>query len=536
MAMQAAGLARTSKYVPGSPYNDSTSLRPLDLSLQYPDVNHTHTDFHLPHHGQHDDSKNGVHVDEKEKTETRYLERMDSEMPGSSQQSELADEDGALYSRDGQLVLIPAPTKDPKDPLNLPMWHKLTGMFCMCCFGALAASAELILGAMLPVFALEYAGIDPKILGPLTSSGGFAMGSDPLATLQHLPNAPPIWKTYMLASMPVLMMGIANLILIPVAIAIGRRPVILFCGIAAIVGACWAGASHSLESHIAARCIQALGAGTVESLIPFMLQDMVYFHQRNFAISGVFAAQGTIIIALGIASPYFILDLSWRWVYFITAAGAGLFLIGTFIFMPETRWYRTKKEYKGIARPDHEFDYTPRTWKYNLAIYHGPAKWNEGWTALLDSLRTFFYPHILFITMLNSAMIAAAFAAGYTATPALLTKPWSWPFKHLGFCLFPILIAAIFVAFVSGNLADKLANFFAKKRGKRAPENQLINLALPTLMAILGTVLFGICGQHPDKYHWAVFLLGLGLMGFGFLGANTVGAVYVLECYPQLAG
>lgn len=25
-------------------------------------------------------------------------------------------------------------------------------------------------------------------------------------------------------------------------------------------------------------------------------------------------------------------------------------------------------------------------------------------------------------------------------------------------------------------------------------------------------------------------------MAFGFLGANTIGAVYVLECYPHLAG
>lgn len=443
---------------------------------------------------------------------------------------------GVLYKDNGELVLIPAPTKDPKDPLNMSLKRKVIGLGCLCCFGALAASAELILGSMLPVFALQYAGIDPKLLEPLTANGGFPQGSDPLKTLQDLPNAPPIWRTYLLASLPVLMMGIANLFLIPLAIAVGRRPVLLSCGVLAIAGACWAGKSQSLESHLGARCFQALGAGTVESLIPFIIQDTVHFHQRNTAVSAVFALQGTIIIALGVAAPYCIIRLSWRWVYFITAIGAAFFLIGVFFLMPETRYRRTKAELGGHPRPEEETDMTPRTRKHDLALMQGKVEWRNGFNALLDSLRTFFYPHIFFITMLNSAMIATTFAAGYTVSPALLTKPYSWPFLHLGFCLFPIMISAVFVAIITGTVADRIANAFAKKRGRRLPENQLINLVLPTISAIIGSIVFGLAGQHPDKYPWPVFLLGLGLMSFGFLGANTVGAVYVLECYPQLAG
>jgi MFS family permease len=332
------------------------------------------------------------------------------------------------------------------------------------------------------------------------------------------------------------MMGIANLFLIPLAIAVGRRPVVLGCGVLALAGAGWAGASQSLNSHIAARCFQALGAGTVECLIPFIIQDVVHFHQRNTAVSAVFAMQGTIIIGIGVAAPYCIIHLSWRWVYFITAIASSAFLIGVFFFMPETRWQRSKEELCGMPKPDDRTEYTPRTRKDNLAIFSGTTEWRQGINALLDSLRTFFYPHIFFVTMLNSAMIAATFAASYTVSPALLTAPWSWPFLHLGFSLFPVVISAIFVVLVTGKLADKVANTFAKKRGRRLPENQLINLALPSVAAIVGSIMFGVTGAHPDQYHWALFLLGLALMAFGFLGANTVGAVYVLECYPQLAG
>lgn len=446
---------------------------------------------------------------------------------------------GALYN-EGALVLIPAPSPDPRDPLNMSMTRKAFAIGFLCVFGALAASAELILGALLPVFAIYYAHIDPAtLLLDLTADGGLPEGSNPLRLLDSLPNAAPIETIYLLASLPILMFGLANLVLIPAAIAVGRRPVILFCGICAIAGCLWAGFSPNLGQHLGARCLQALGAGTVESLIPFIVQDMVHVHERNLAISGVFAAQGIIIIALGIAAPYIIVHLSWRYFYWITAAGAGFFLIGCFFFTPETRWSRTKAQMNGerpIVSDEVRRNYRPRTLAYDLQVFTGKQDYKKGAIALWDTLRTFFYPHILFITLLNSAMIAAAFAAGYTVAPALLTAPYSWPFLHLGLCLIPVLIASLGVVLVTGKLADMVANWAAKSRGARVPENQILNLIFPTIIGLIGTILFALGGEHPDKYPWPVFLVGLGFMAFGFLGANTVGAVYVLESYPNLAG
>lgn len=111
-----------------------------------------------------------------------------------------------------------------------------------------------------------------------------------------------------------------------------------------------------------------------------------------------------------------------------------------------------------------------------------------------------------------------------------------WPFLHLGLCLIPLLIAGTCAGLVTGVLADWSANYVARKRGKREPENQLLNLVFPTICALIGTIIFALAGENQEEYSYFVFLLGLGLMAFGFLGANTVGAVYVLECYPHLAG
>lgn len=251
---------------------------------------------------------------------------------------------GELY-QNGQLIIMPAPTRDPKDPMNLAFWHKVIGLTCLSFFGALIASAELILGAALPVFAIQYAGIDPSTYLPYLADtlGGFPVGSNPLSALEDL-GGPPIFKVYLLATMPLLVIALANLFLVPCAIAVGRRPVILIAGLIAIGGATWAGLSTSLDTHIAARCLQAIGAGSVESLIPFIIQDIVPVHQRNTWISAAFGCQGVIIIAIGFSAPYMIINLSWRWIYHATAIAASFFLVGVFFFMPETRWYRTRSE------------------------------------------------------------------------------------------------------------------------------------------------------------------------------------------------
>lgn len=78
----------------------------------------------------------------------------------------------------------------------------------------------------------------------------------------------------------------------------------------------------------------------------------------------------------------------------------------------------------GIPREDSHIQYAPRTWGTNLSVWSG-AEMKKGGMALVDTMTTFFYPSILFVTMLNGAVIASAFAAGFTAAPALLTAPWS---------------------------------------------------------------------------------------------------------------
>lgn len=69
-----------------------------------------------------------------------------------------------------------------------------------------------------------------------------------------------------LVTWPSFYMGLGNLIAMPIADAIGRRPVYLASNIILIAGSIWCACSGSLNSHIGGRDFMALAAGQSEAL------------------------------------------------------------------------------------------------------------------------------------------------------------------------------------------------------------------------------------------------------------------------------
>jgi MFS family permease len=300
--------------------------------------------------------------------------------------------------------------------------------------GALALAAEVIIGALLPVFILEYSGVDPRILNKVdfaTQSGG-TLSINPLSIVPPGVTPAPLEKVALLATIPLLGNGIASYFLTPLSIAIGRRPVLLFAATCAWAGGLWAGLSNSLNQHLAARVLQGLGAGAVEALIPLIVQDMVFIHQRNRAMSAIVASQGIIIIGLGVAAPYLAANFTWRLIYYITSGAGVLAWFLLIIFQPETRWTRTKEELSGQTtvtlaagqdRP--ELDpgtYGPRTWRTNIGMFHYGFEWKNAGLAMLNALRTMFFPAVLWAVLANSIFVVCNQAAAQISSFALLAQ------------------------------------------------------------------------------------------------------------------
>lgn len=171
----------------------------------------------------------------------------------------------------------------------------------------------MTIGSLLPVFLLEYSGVDPVAILSDPALAARVAGGDPLSVLP--PGVTPkvsLAQVSLLATVPQIANGIAGYFLIPLSATIGRRPVLLTTAVAAWAGGFWAGASQSLASHITARVVHGLGAGAVEALLPLIVQDMVFIHQRARATASVIASQGIFIVILGVVGPYLAAHSTWR--------------------------------------------------------------------------------------------------------------------------------------------------------------------------------------------------------------------------------
>ena len=151
------------------------------------------------------------------------------------------------------------------------------------------------------------------------------------------------------------------------------------------------------------------------------------------------SSQGSIIIGLGTVTPYSASNYDWRWIYYITSGAGIIAWILLLIFLPETRWKRSKEELNMvIALPQSllitklsspggqqlypvtpgkdrlDLDYTtyfaPTTWTY-IGLFQHDLKWKEAGLSMLNTLRITLFPVIIWATITNGIFVIVHSAA-----------------------------------------------------------------------------------------------------------------------------
>ncbi len=61
-------------------------------------------------------------------------------------------------------------------------------------------------------------------------------------------------------------------------------------------------------------------------------------------MAAIVSSQGIVITALGIVTPYIASVYDWRWIYYITSGLGVIAWLLLIVFLPETRWNRSKEE------------------------------------------------------------------------------------------------------------------------------------------------------------------------------------------------
>jgi MFS family permease len=79
----------------------------------------------------------------------------------------------------------------------------------------------------------------------------------------------------------ILSLGYANIAIIPCANIFGRRPTALVCCAICIGSHIWQALSTSYSSFLGGRVLVGIGAATSESLMPVVISDMMFLHERG---------------------------------------------------------------------------------------------------------------------------------------------------------------------------------------------------------------------------------------------------------------
>lgn len=190
----------------------------------------------------------------------------------------------------------------------------------------------------------------------------------------------------------------------------------------------------------------------------------------------------------------------------------------------------------GETRPRLDVEtYGPRTNKTEFGLFNVPTEWTRARHAVWETIKTTFFPNVLWVIIVNSLFVSVQGAAGQVGSAVLIAA--GWKFEHLGLAVIPLVIASPLVWFVGGYMADKVSNWHARRNGgRREPEAHLLSLIVPLLCGIVGPVVFGYAGANVSTVSTYVFLVGIFLIGFAFLTANALFSVYLVESYPAYAG
>ncbi|KAF7455593.1 MFS general substrate transporter [Pyrenophora tritici-repentis] len=429
---------------------------------------------------------------------------------------------------DTDVYLVPSPSADPRDPLNLSKWRKIVFISLVSIFSSLGLSLVSGFGGLLGFYIPEYA----------------VHGAD-YADITAL-------MTY-----PSMFMGVGCLTCMPLALSIGRRPVFLGSLVVLILGALLAAQARDYNWHLGARMVLGFAAGQSEALVPMMIQEIHFMHERSTFLMWQSAIQTVLSAGLTIAaSPLAGAVGPANW-YRLGAGFSAVTLILSIFLVPESRYprslvaYGQSSEFDGVEqvqttaapvrlseRPALDTTkYPPRTIRSDMRLFVGEFDWVEGWYGFVHTFQILLFPNVLWAFCLNGLTIGINIAIGTTYGAIVTHPPYNWGNDAASY----VNAGQVVVAFVAlpllGNGSDKIIKWRAKRNdGFHEPENRLLVLWIPILFGILSATLYGQAGQYPDKYHWFVIVFANAGYYFCFVGANIAAITYLLDSYPARAG
>jgi MFS family permease len=371
-------------------------------------------------------------------------------------------------------------------------------------------------------------------------------------------------RTNDLLTYPTLFMGIGNLVAMPLAVTIGRRPIFVVTMIILVASGIGCALAPNLSAHIAFRNIMSMAAGQSEALCPLVVQEIYFLHERGRKIGWFVFIENVIAGIFFITSTYMVEVGGWRWWYGTYTIINGVVLIMSYFLLTETMYERPDDATEGAVHLDFneagEVDpagdmhrvirvttkhgnvleperFGPRTWKQDLKLFSIKPDWSRLGEFYKDLLRGLLIPTIVWLLLLNGAFLGLYIVVTAVFASILIPPPYSWNFRSLGYIFVGQIVSSVIFLPILGYGNDLIVKCLSRLHdGVYKPEFRFFNLAIPVIVGVVCGVMFGQAGAFPQNYHWSAIAVTFNGIFFAFLGVNVVGITYAVDAFPLKAG
>ncbi|EMD86506.1 hypothetical protein COCC4DRAFT_135670 [Bipolaris maydis ATCC 48331] len=478
-------------------------------------------------------------LDDKGDVEINYIE--DIQPPQDHTHSHVKG-NAFLVREDGQIRKIPIPSSNPNDPLNFSRWEKYGLIFCCCWFSIMGLSIASGLGAILNVF--------------------FQM---------YTPQGYTADEIVFLITLPTLCIGLGNYIILPLALAYGRRPVFLVSMVILLAATIAAAVQNSYNGHLASRIVQGLATGASESLLPLMLTEITFLHERGRIFGLYWTVQNALSSCINLASTYLNEAMGWRWYYWVFVITIAFGLVLAFLLAFETQFTRSPASLDGLLVWTDEFGVTrivpdeeaqehlARMADKGLRVREQSAEPNQAhvprktylqklrpWSPVqkqpvrivvltyLHMLQSLYSPGILFAILSSSVALGCAVGMSLTYN-TVLHENYGWDVKNIGLINVGGVIGAVLGMMYCTFIGDKFVLYAARRnKGIHKPEHHLIVLIPPAIIGAAMLVLYG-CTAGGDATWWGPYMAWT-LFQYTFTAVLIVSTTFASEAGAQHPG
>ncbi|KAL4884614.1 putative MFS transporter [Aspergillus karnatakaensis] len=444
------------------------------------------------------------------------------------------------------IVLVPAPSSHPDDPLN---WSPRRKKLCALCMAAYV----LVIGFCSSSL---YSVLDPLSKATGLSYGDLNSGTGYMFLL--LGWGCPFWQA--------------------IAVQYGKRPVYLITLAGTLGVMVWQPHITSNGQWIAAKILQGFLGAPIESIAEITVSDVFFTHERGTYMALYALALG---YSNGLAplTTGFINDgQGYQWVFYWCAIFCGICFVLVFFCMEETKFKRvpylneetpsnpqptssktnkekhTNSEQKEDASitADHleasPTNATGHTSRIDPSIHKksffaklkpiestGFHQKNHLLRLMFEPFQLLRFPIVVYAGLLYGCNIVWLTVLNATESMVLSNPPYNMSTSMVGLTFIAPLIGTSLAACYTGLFGDHFILRLSRRNNGFFQAEYRLWLFIPSLILIpFGCILFGVGAYH--EVHWMAMVFAMGVISFTTTAGSQMSIAYCVDCYRDLGG